>query len=80
MTKIILHGGYEGFWDGAGSDVSLFTRLADEARKADGKVMISFLSNEKLEHFHFLDELKKCFKETAKDIELVIAEIGRAHV
>ncbi len=74
MVKIILHGGYEGYWDNAGRDIALFTKLADEARKADGKVLISFLAKDSLGDFSFIDELKETFKEIASDVELVIAD------
>ncbi len=74
MTKIILHGGYISPWQGAGRDISLFSKLADEARKADGKILMSFVAEATLDKFPFIDELKETFKEIAPDVELVIAD------
>ncbi len=74
MTKIILHGGYLDSWKGAGNDIALFAKLADEARKADGKLLMGFVAKPTLDKFPFIEELKESFKEIAPDVELVIAD------
>ena len=77
MTQIILHGGYRGIWENAGCDLPLFEKLAQAARNADNKLMISFCAHKTPEDFPHLDELRATFAEIASDIELVIA--GRAN-
>lgn len=72
--KIILHGGYAGHWDGAGEDVELFDLLISQARKADGKLLISFLAQDKKEDFPYLNDVKNYFSSQAPDVKLTVCD------
>ena len=73
MTRVILHGGYSGTWDGAGEDRALFQKLIDAALQEDHKVMISVLAYEKLTDFPCLEETCATFQAMNPDVQLVIA-------
>ncbi|MFZ2619818.1 MAG: Type 1 glutamine amidotransferase-like domain-containing protein [Alphaproteobacteria bacterium] len=42
MTRVLLHGGYPGFFEGATADTAMFTRLAEAAQATDGKILLHF--------------------------------------
>lgn len=73
MTRIILHGGYPGYWEQAGTDLPLFTRLIEAARKADNKILISFLAQETPQNFPHLDLLLATFKNMSPDTKITVA-------
>ncbi len=73
MTRIILHGGYPGYWEQAGTDIPLFTKLNDAAHKADNKILISFLAQEAPEKFPHLEQLIATFKQMSPNTHITIA-------
>lgn len=73
MTRILLHGGYAGYWEGAGEDGVLFRKLVDAALASDKKILISFLAMDDLSEFPFMEEMKDSFKAISSEVEIVIA-------
>ncbi len=71
---IVLHGGYRGLWEGAGSDLPFFEKIAKAARNTDNKLMISFLAHETPSAFPHLDELIKAFHNLCPSLEISIAD------
>ncbi len=72
--RIILHGGYPGYFDQAGSDDSLFAKLIDAARQVDGRILVSCLAQEDRSKLQFLGELKQSFARLDSEIEICIAD------
>ncbi len=73
MTRVILHGGYSGTWDGAGEDRALFQLLIDAAMQTNQRVMISVLAYETVADFPCLKETYATFQEMNPNVQLVIA-------
>jgi len=71
--RIILHGGYPGYWDGAGEDTALFQTLTDAAAKADGKILITLLAHEKPTDFVQLGQMLASFHAINPEIQITIA-------